>query len=90
MKVMLDSLVKGDKDSNAMRSYQNKLKKNQLQKKKYEDVIETKSTRTGLSAATIVYRIKEIHDFALEDDDKIFVGENLNPNVMTTFQHQPP
>ena len=90
MKVLLDSLVKGDKDSNAIKSYRKKLKKTQLQTKKCEDDIETKSSRTSLSAATIVHGTKEIRDFALEDDDKKFVGENLNPNVVTTFQYQPP
>ena len=66
------------------------IKKNQLQTKKYEDVVETKSARTGLSATTIMHGTKEICDFMLEDDDSKFAGETLNPNVMTTFQYQPP
>ena len=48
------------------------------------------TSRTGLSAAIIMYGTKEIRDSVLDQADKKFAGEKLNSNVMDTFHYQPP
>jgi len=53
-------------------------------------ILGPKTSRTGLSAATIIYGKKDIRDSVLDHDDKRFARKNLNPNVMNTFNYKPP